>query len=46
MLLIFAGIPAIILGHKSLRAAAREGHPAPGLAITGLILGYLTLAVS
>jgi uncharacterized protein DUF4190/uncharacterized protein DUF1707 len=36
---------AVILGHISLRQIARTGQSGRGLAITGLVLGYVGLAV-
>jgi hypothetical protein len=37
-------ILAVVFGHLSLRHAKREHRPAPGLAIAGLILGYIGVA--
>lgn len=37
-------ILAVVFGHLSLRHAKREQRPAPGLAIAGLVLGYLGVA--
>lgn|SRR5215831_13238096 len=47
LLNIFAGVPAIILGHMS-RSSIRRSNGrlrGSGLALTGLILGYLSLAL-
>src|SRR5260370_2729631 len=44
---IFAGVPAVVLGHLS-RASVRRSQgrlKGSGLALTGLILGYLSLAL-
>lgn len=40
-----AGIPAIVCGHLSLRRIKRRFQPGRGLAISGLVLAYLSLAV-
>jgi type IV pilus assembly protein PilA len=40
-LLGFGSIAAVVLGHLSRRRAAHEGRPKSGLALAGLILGYL-----
>ncbi|MCE7080194.1 DUF4190 domain-containing protein [Streptomyces sp. ST2-7A] len=37
-------IPAIILGHKARSDVQRTGEKGEGMALAGLILGYLTLA--
>jgi hypothetical protein len=37
-------IAAVVLGHVSRRKAASEGRPKSGLALAGLILGYLGIA--
>ncbi len=41
-----AGVPAILLGHKAVSAANRDGRGVSGFAITGLVLGYLSLLSS
>jgi phosphotransferase system glucose/maltose/N-acetylglucosamine-specific IIC component len=40
------GIAAVILGHKALRQIRRNGGDGRGLAMAGLILGYLALALA
>src|ERR1051326_8240724 len=42
---IFAGIPAIVLGHMALNEINNSGNAqnGKGMAITGLVLGYLSL---
>ncbi|MBB0245838.1 DUF4190 domain-containing protein [Streptomyces alkaliphilus] len=37
-------IPAVILGHKARSDVRRTGEKGDGMALAGLILGYLTLA--
>lgn len=37
---------AVVFGHVGLRVAARTGGLGRGASVTGLILGYLTLAIS
>jgi len=46
--LIIAGIPAIILGHISLSQVKKSGGriTGEGMAMTGLILGYISVAVA
>ncbi|SHK58514.1 protein of unknown function [Actinacidiphila paucisporea] len=39
-----AAIPAVILGHRAKKEIRRTGQQGEGMAIAGLILGYLTLA--
>ncbi|WUH91506.1 DUF1707 and DUF4190 domain-containing protein [Streptomyces sp. NBC_00433] len=39
-----ASIPAVILGHRAKSEIRRTGQQGEGMAIAGLILGYLTLA--
>ena len=41
---LFTGLPAIVLGHIALRKIARSSGSlrGRGLALTGMILGYLT----
>ncbi len=39
--LILAGIPAIVLGHMARRQIRRTGEKGNGLALAGLILGYI-----
>lgn len=46
VLFALAGVPAIILGHKAVGAANREGRGVNGFAVTGLVLGYLSLVSS
>jgi uncharacterized protein DUF4190 len=38
------GIPAVVLGHVALQQIGRSGQSGRGMAITGLVLGYLGLA--
>jgi hypothetical protein len=47
-LLIFTGIPAIITGHIALGRAKKEPqrYGGAGMALTGLILGYISLATT
>jgi hypothetical protein len=42
----FAGIPAVILGFMSLGQIARSGEDGRGMAITGLVLGFVGLALT
>lgn len=46
ILLIITGIPAVILGHRSNRVAKVQGRPRSGLAIAGIILGYLSFVTT
>ena len=39
----FTGIPAIILGHMARRQIRATGEQGAGMALTGLILGYVGL---
>lgn len=41
-----AGIVAIILGHMAHRQIRRTGENGHGMATTGLVLGYLSLAIA
>ena len=47
ILFIITGIPAIICGHLALRAIKRSDFPigGKGMAITGMVLGYLSVVV-
>ncbi|MHB9859760.1 DUF1707 and DUF4190 domain-containing protein [Streptomyces sp. YIM S03343] len=38
----FTGIPALILGHVARAEISRSGEPGDGLALTGVILGWLS----
>jgi hypothetical protein len=44
---VVSGIPAVICGHVALNRARREPHRygGPGMALAGLILGYVSLVV-
>jgi len=37
----FAGIPAVICGHLALARQKREGYPTRGVAVAGLVTGYV-----
>ncbi len=39
-------IPAIVLGHMARRQIRQRGEQGAGLALTGLILGYVGLALT
>jgi threonine/homoserine/homoserine lactone efflux protein len=41
-----AGIPAIILGHMARRQIRQTGEQGAGMAMAGLILGYIGVALS
>ena len=41
-----ASLTAVILGHISLRQIGRSGERGRGLAVTGLVIGYLGLALT
>ena len=43
---IFAGIPAIIVGHKARRAVAEGQANNPGMATAGIVLGWITTILS
>src|ERR1700712_1746527 len=43
LILAFGGLFAVIFGHVSIARSRREGRSASGLAIAGLVLGYLGL---
>ncbi|WP_020135818.1 DUF1707 and DUF4190 domain-containing protein [Streptomyces sp. 351MFTsu5.1] len=40
----FTGIPAVILGHAARAEMERTGESGDGLALTGLVLGWLSVA--
>ena len=42
---VFAGIPAIILGHLARRRIRQTGERGAGIALAGLILGYVGVAL-
>lgn len=42
----FAGIPAIVCGHIARRQIRRTGEQGAGMALAGLILGYVGLALT
>lgn len=42
---IFGGVLAIPVGHVSLNQIRRSGESGRGLAVAGLVLGYLSLVV-
>ncbi len=42
---LLTGIPAIILGHMARRQIRQTGENGDGLALAGLILGYIGVAV-
>ena len=47
--MVLAFVPAVlavVFGHVGLRAATRVGGLGRGASVTGLILGYVTLAIS
>jgi Domain of unknown function (DUF4190)/Domain of unknown function (DUF1707) len=41
-----AGIPAIVLGHMARRQIRQTGEAGDGMALTGMILGYIGLALT
>jgi hypothetical protein len=43
---LFTGIPAIVLGHMARRQIRRTGEKGEGMALAGLVLGYIGVAVS
>jgi len=43
---ILAGIPAIILGHMARSRIRQTGEQGAGMALAGLILGYIGLALT
>jgi hypothetical protein len=43
---LLTGIPAIILGHKARRQIRQTGEDGAGMALIGLILGYIGVAVA
>ena len=45
-LMFFSSLPAVICGHKGLKQVKLTGGPGAGMAIAGLILGYLNLALA
>ena len=42
---LFLGIPAVVLGHAARKQIEKSGERGDGMAIAGLILGYLSLSV-
>jgi uncharacterized protein DUF4190/uncharacterized protein DUF1707 len=43
---LVSGIPAIVLGHMARREIRRTGQQGAGLAMTGLVLGYIGLLLA
>jgi len=43
---LLTGIPAIILGHKARRQIRQTGEDGAGMALVGLTLGYIGLALA
>src|SRR6266567_2862890 len=43
---IFTGIPAIILGHMARRQIRQTGEQGAGMAMAGLVLGYIGVALA
>jgi hypothetical protein len=43
---VFTGIPAVILGHIARRQIRETGENGDGMALTGLILGYVGIGLS
>lgn len=43
---LVAAVPAVVMGHLALKQIRRTGEEGGALATTGLVLGYLNLAVS
>lgn len=43
---IFTGIPAIILGHMARRQVRQTGEQGAGMAMAGLVLGYIGVALA
>jgi hypothetical protein len=49
IMMFLAFVPAVlavVFGHVGLRTSSRSGGTGRGAALTGLVLGYLTLAIS
>ena len=44
--ILLAGLPAIITGHIAQRQIRERGQSGNGLAVAGLVVGYLTLAIA
>ena len=44
--LFFTGIPAIVLGHLARRQIRQTGEAGDGMALTGMILGYIGLVLT
>ena len=42
---LLPAIPAIVAGHVARRTIRRTGQPGEGLALAGLVLGYLSIAL-
>jgi Domain of unknown function (DUF4190)/DUF1707 SHOCT-like domain len=42
----FGGVAAIILGHMAIRQIRRTGEDGSGMAVAGLVLGYIGVALS
>jgi hypothetical protein len=42
---VFCGIPAVILGHTARKQIQKSGDRGDGMAVTGLILGYLWISL-
>jgi uncharacterized protein DUF4190/uncharacterized protein DUF1707 len=42
---VFCGIPAVILGHNARRQIRKSGDRGDGMAVAGLILGYLWISL-
>lgn len=43
---LLTGIPAIVLGHLARRQIRQTGEAGDGMALTGMILGYIGLALT
>jgi hypothetical protein len=42
---MFLGIPAVVLGHAARKQIEKTGERGDGMAIAGLILGYLSISI-
>ncbi len=43
---VFLGIPAVVLGHTARGQIRKSGERGDGMAVTGLVLGYLWLSLA
>jgi uncharacterized membrane protein len=46
LLMVLPAVPAVVLGHMSRRQIRRTGEQGDGLAVAGLVLGYVVSAVT